>query len=246
MKFLIQKENDYFDYDFCEGLFKSIEYQNWLLDGMDGIKYTENYINYSFGKLNYIKTSYSKDCIPCGSVEFVTAYMEQIGLPIPNPRNVPKTLFKYAGRKIFNIDQSKIKFHVKDNYFCKSNNTIKGECGMISEIKQFLDTDFQLSSIVDMISEYRCFIYKHELVGIQNYQGDFTIFPNVPKVKSMIKDFTDQPIAYTLDVFIDNNLDTWCLEVHDFFSCGLYGFRDYRILPFMFSNWWNEYKKRSK
>lgn len=51
--------------------------------------------------------------------------------------------------------------------------------------------------------------------------------------------------GYTLDVSVFNN-KTSIIEVHDFFSCGLYGFNDFRHLPFMFYRWFNEYINKNK
>ena len=50
----------------------------------------------------------------------------------------------------------------------------------------------------------------------------------------------DAPIAYTLDVGI-NDKGTFVIEVHDFFSCGLYGFADVGILPSMLNRWFQEF-----
>ena len=86
----------------------------------------------------------------------------------------------------------------------------------------------------------RCFVYQNKLVGLQNYSGDFTKFPNVDIINKMIDTYKSSPVAYTLDVAIDKN-NTVVIEVHDFFSCGLYGFNDHRILPYMFSKWFNNF-----
>jgi len=56
----------------------------------------------------------------------------------------------------------------------------------------------------------------------------------------MINSYITQPIAYTLDVGVVND-KTYIIEVHDFFSCGLYGFSNHQILPFMFSRWFNSF-----
>ncbi len=77
-----------------------------------------------------------------------------------------------------------------------------------------------------------------ELVGLQNYSGDFVNFPDVKKINKMISVYAG-PVAYTLDVGI-NSRGTFVVEVHDFFSCGLYGFSDRKILPFMFSKLFHE------
>ena len=71
--------------------------------------------------------------------------------------------------------------------------------------------------------------------------GDFTIFPNIDKINKMI--FKSAPVAYTLDVAICDGA-TVVIEVHDFFSCGLYGFSDLKILPYMFSQWYYEYIRK--
>ena len=98
---------------------------------------------------------------------------------------------------------------------------------------------YQFSQVILIDSEWRAFVYKGKLVGLQNYCGEFTLFPDVEKIKEMIKAYKSAPIAYTLDVGINAN-GTFVIEVHDFFSCGLYGFSD-SSLPFMFSQWFHQY-----
>ena len=81
-------------------------------------------------------------------------------------------------------------------------------------------------------------------MGLSNYSGDFTKFPDVRKIEEMIKEYSDHnaPIAYTLDVAVESDYTTAPIEVHDFFSCGLYGFRDWRLYPIMLSRWIHEWK----
>ena len=61
----------------------------------------------------------------------------------------------------------------------------------------------------------------------------------------MIDSYKSQPVAFTLDVAVDGDDNTVVIEVHDFFSCGLYGFSEYKILPFMFSNWFYSFIKNN-
>jgi hypothetical protein len=251
LKFLIQKQNsEYFDYDFCDGLYKAIQYQKWLMNyDINNLQY----IDYQLIDMRLLlNTQINKDYIPCGSIEFVTTYMQQIGLPIPKPVNVPMPLQdkNNSGRVLYETEwesfETLYKMEDKKNWFVKSFKKIKGLSGLLSDCKSKIikSENYQFSEIIDIKSEWRCFIYKNQLVGLQNYQGDFTLFPNIEKIKSMIKAYNGQPIAYTLDVYINEYNETYCLEVHDFFSCGLYGFADYKILSFMFSDWWNEYKNK--
>lgn len=58
--------------------------------------------------------------------------------------------------------------------------------------------------------------------------GGFSVFHNI------VKDYINQPIAYALDIGIDNLGVTFIIEINQFFSCDLYGFNDYKILPYMY------------
>ena len=78
-----------------------------------------------------------------------------------------------------------------------------------------------------------------KLVGLQNYCGEFTQFPNVNAINDMIKAFKSAPIAYTLDIGISQG-KTFVIEVHDFFSCGLYGFNSINY-PQMLHRWYKDY-----
>jgi hypothetical protein len=58
----------------------------------------------------------------------------------------------------------------------------------------------------------------------------------------MIATLRNPPIAYTLDVGIKTETkETVIIEMHDFFSCGLYGFNDPFRYPYMLSQWFHEF-----
>ena len=214
MKFLIQTINNKVVHDFSFTLIKSCEYQNWL---NNPIKYRltneKIYPNY----------------IPIGSVEFVLNYISTYYNIEIKPKNVPEELMDtyFTNRNIINGTEKDI----IGEKFVKSNDKIK----LFTEICTSAPVgNYQISDIINIDSEWRCFVYNGKLVGLQNYSGDFTKFPNVEKILKMILSYTKCSPAYTLDVGVCGD-NTVIIEVHDFFSCGLYGFADYRILPFMFS-----------
>jgi hypothetical protein len=181
----------------------------------------------------YYNDAYASSGIPVGSVEFVSESLALQGYPVPKPRNVPVELFPFAGRNIFNGTEKDLPFGAS---FAKSNDKIK------TDIEDPLPAgNYQFSSLVDFISEWRAFVWRGELVGLQNYSGDFTRFPDVDRIHQMIKAFKG-PCAYTLDVGIVDGV-TCVVEVHDFFSCGLYGFADLQLLPLMLGGWYREYIK---
>jgi len=234
MKFLIQTTNKKIVHDFSFVLLESIKYNNWLNNSND-IKYKFiEYNNFNFKK-------YHKNYIPIGSVEFVCDYFKYFYNIIPKPKNIPEELFEYANRCIFNHDHT-----IMGDYFIKSNDVIKSPInGIYGNDKTLPSGSYQCSDIIDIDSEWRCFVYNKELVGLQNYSGDFKMFPNVNKIEEIIKNYKNSPISYTLDVGI-NYSGTFIIEIHDFFSCGFYGFSNHKIIPFMFSRWYYEFLNNNK
>jgi len=232
MKFLIQTIGGKIRHDFTFTLIKAIEYQNWAKNSMD-FELSEKSVHNVDG------------FIPVGSVEFVSKYLFKYYSKIPRPKNVPEKLFPFAKRNIINGTEMDIN---PDKHFFKSNDNIKGFSTndyilSNNKNKKIPTGNYQISDLINIESEWRAFIYNGKLVGLQNYLGDFTLFPDVNKINQMIDAYDDAPIAYTLDVGINDNKSTFIIEVHDFFSCGLYGFEDLKILPFMFSRWFYNFIK---
>lgn len=142
-------------------------------------------------------------------------------------------------------------------YFVKSNSKIKGYKEVIElncrEALPLPAGEYQVSEYMNGIdSEWRVFVYQGKLVGLQNYSGEFTKFPYVGLIKEMISSWKSAPIAYTLDVGVGREIfdkkygfhlynETFVIECHDFFSCGLYGFADHAIYPNMLYRWLKEY-----
>lgn len=174
-------------------------------------------------------------------------------MPAPKPVNVPESLLHstYSGRHVRNVYVGQNEVTMGDlrraEQFCKSSDIIKLEHIPInynlSDETYLLPGNYQFSTFVDIASEWRCFVYRDELVGLKNYSGDFTVFPDVALIREMIKQhrqyYEDKtPPAYVLDVAVDPNRmsSTFVVEVHDFFSVGFYGFDRYDLIPYMFSN----------
>ncbi len=245
MKFLIQKINKEIRHDFSFTLIDMIRFKNWIYENRGGNKIIFKFLNtidvttsdniyheFQF-KENY------KNYVPIGGVEFVIGFLQRFYGLTPKPINVPQELFHYAGRKIFNG----VETDLKDKLFVKSNDKIKKTYGVVNEEDFVLPIgNYQFSEIITIESEWRAFIYENKLVGLCNYSGEFTRWPNVNTIKGMIKTYRSSPVAYTLDVGVSDDRGTFVIECHDFFSCGLYGFNQ-QILVNMFYRWFQEYLK---
>lgn len=127
-----------------------------------------------------------------------------------------ETKFKYPGNGLYNSINS----FIKSEYYDPTDK-------------------YQITAFDPEISdEWRYFVYEGKVVGMKCYVPDDILSPKIPN-KSWVLDKIgkiDLP-AYTLDIALSNDSSKKTpriIEVHDFFSCGLYGFDDYNLLPYMF------------
>lgn len=182
---------------------------------------------------NLIKFNFTKDDIMIGSVESTVKFFNFLNIKIPEYIGYPKELSKYYNRNIELIFFKDLKNDFP--YFIKPAKEIKLFTGdiisnknSINFLKDFYDvkndTLLYKSNIIDIDSEYRCFVFKNELKGIQFYNGDFKLYPNIDIINNIIKDYKNPNVAYTLDVGINNKKDTFLIEINDMWAIGSYGF----------------------
>jgi len=231
--FLIQTVMGELVHDFTFTLHEALRYHAWA---------NRNYHTYTHSSHALREPGW----IPVGSVEFVQDYLKDAYDLTVKPRNVPRELWprKFSGRAITNPsftgtpDLSEVRLHVK------SNDKIKQEI----DLTKVPPGNYQISPLQEYSSEWRAFVWRGDLVGLQNYAGDFTEFPDVPLIHEMMDAFSPSaPCAYTLDVgIIAGYSRTYVVEVHDFFSCGLYGFADLQLLPLMLGGWFTEFLRENK
>ena len=242
MKFLIQKCYKEIRHDFAFTLLEAIRFNNWLQNRK---KIIYKYIDTEFNDIGFTKLNFKpehKNYVPIGSVNFVSAYLQYFHDITPKPQNIPNELLKpeLLQRFVFNGTEREIE-GVK---FVKSNDKIKAYTEIVNDSTDVPEGNYQISDVISIDSEWRAFIYRGKLVGLQNYCGEFTLFPQVSAIKKMIAEYKSAPIAYTLDIGVAHTPPfayTFIIEAHDFFSCGLYGFADLAILPQMFQKWFYNY-----
>ncbi len=234
MKYLIQTIEGEIKHDFSFTLLQSFDYYKWLGEPKE-YKLSDNILN-------------EKGWIPIGTVEFVIEYLKtNYGLE-PKPINIPEELRKpiFTQRTIFYGDETLLKeLNPKFRYFVKSEDGIKKFTDIMYTSQELENGKYLYSELVDIESEYRCFVFDNRLVGMQNYSGEFTTFPDMSDIHSMISEYKSSPVSYTLDIGVLESGETVIIEVHDFFSCGLYGFDDMALLPMMYSRWFIEYLRKN-
>lgn len=244
MNFLIQKVNNKIVHDFAFELTQAKDYLEWRrVDKM-----SLRFLNY----VNLLGTTVKNPdrYIPVGEVDFVAAYIRQFYPKCARalrPLNVPEELFPYAGRTIVNVTRvDDLGVFEASKLYIKSNRRIKwpGNGLLMPDTDMAMLLDCQVSEVVEVGSEWRVFVFHNEIQHIANYSGDCTLFPNVSTIKAMVGTYAGAaPVAYTLDVGVKPGGETFVMECHRFFSCGLYGFSDHSVIPYMLSQAWFEIKQ---
>lgn len=228
-KFLIQKEKDYL-FDFCNQTIEAIDYLNWFNQ--------EILYDYEIISINSLRddSNYEfKNYIPVGSIEFVLEYYNKYHnidniKPICIPNELNKE--KYLLRKIRKGSKAN-DLNLENPVFIKNISAFKKET-LIDYMKDdFKNDDFLISEIIYIKSEWRGFVLNGNLLDLRCYSGEFFAFPNVNTIYDMIKTYTEAPRAYTIDVAVTEK-GTALIEIHQFFSCGLYGFNQNQKLIAMF------------
>lgn len=250
MKFLIQTVNNVIVHDFAFTLIEAIKYSQWRKLDMT-YELTDEFL-FDLDDSCDKKTYYKSFC-PIGTVEFVVNFIKYVyGIEyVPKPINIPTCLMplEYT-KRLVSIYEHNQENEVPELYrgynFYKDMEIVKSEVNGWYKLPMYKHTlpngKYLVSEKIDMICEYRCFVYNNQLRGIQYYSGDFTQFLDVAFVKRCMKTYEqDAPIAYTLDVGVNDHDGTFVIEVHDFWSCGLYGFSDLSVLPYMFYRWFKKH-----
>ena len=157
--------------------------------------------------------------------------LNKIFFKIPLPLNIPDSIKKYTQRNIEICTMGDLRRSVKLPLFIKPYNKLKlFSSGVIKDklsISFFNDISDEeevlTSEVLDIVTEYRCFVINHEIVGMKHYNGDYSKIIDVDVVKKAIYDYIEQPISYTIDFGLTFDNKTVLIECNDAWSICNYG-----------------------
>lgn len=243
MKFLLQTINKKLVHDFTFELTRCEEYHKWIEDPIT-LRYHEG--------VDFSQIKHPDFYVPVGSVEFVSNYLKTFYPEASKalvPLNVPEVLFPFAGRNIVNVNNPEDwdKFSDYALVFAKSLDTIKHPQNGFFGLPDFARCKgFQVSEPIDLMSEWRVFVFQDSILDCRCYQGNHFAYPDPQVIKNMVSAYMlsgTAPKTYTLDIGVTIKGETVVVECHRFFSCGLYGFSQPNIYPAMLSQEWFEMKR---
>ena len=249
MFFILQKENNCnvlnIEYQIIKELLDKNKYANTYIETtLDDLK--NGAVQKWVGNMFY-------NAIPVGTIDFVSIWLNKVHKKTLNPIEIPPCLrtdeFLKRQYKIVNASQlpQKGKYFIKDVSVLKSFNSngytdlsqlhlddiLYSSQEIEEKIKNnndefaiFLNKDhiYQVSELVEVLSEYRVYFINGEIENISNYNGDCRLFPDIKLIEKANLIYSiqkDYPISYTMDVMV-NNRGTSIIEIHPFTSIGLY------------------------
>ena len=181
--------------------------------------------------LTYTKLLKYKDYTPIGTVEFVKAFAEKIGVKLPAPIHATE-LLKLEGRLYATVRKKDLPLPRKTYpVFVKPLKELKKFTGFVAKSEKdfelYPDVDWSNTSLFltgvleNIVSEWRCYVLNGKVFACVNYAGDPLKFPNSAAIRNCIDNFESAPIAYSLDMAITDH--TQFIEINDAYALGYYG-----------------------
>lgn len=174
-----------------------------------------------------------KDDILVAGVGYILATLKRHGITPPMMPTLPEPLLPFAQRSITLRPVKDVRNMVANGtpLFLKPQpHTPKLFTGHVAKTVRDLvktarlDDDHLVETTqpVDMLSEWRCFVFKGTVLGVHRYTGSPTLFPNPDRIHAMIAAWKDAPATYALDV-ATTETNTIVVEVNDTYALGHYG-----------------------
>lgn len=192
----------------------------------------------------------SKYNILVGCIETTNKYFERFGLPPKRAINIPDELHHpfFLQRKVWTTTMKNFRNNVpKLPVFIKPDGRAKefiaGVMTRPDTVYAFKDvpddSPVLLSEVVNMLSEWRCYVINGEVRGVKHYSGDPWLIPDKHIVQLAVKQWKSQPSAYAIDFAVLENGRTALVEANDGWSLGNYGL-EHTVYAKLLSTRWME------
>lgn len=182
----------------------------------------------------------------CGNIGDVLAALDKIGLPHPVEVDYPSHLGWLMGRSVKTMRIEDVR-RGTERVFVKPV-TQKLFTGLVWSPDDPLarlvlapyeyDTPVMVTGVVDFVSEWRCFVKRHTLVGAKHYKGDWSKAPNRKLLETAIAQGRGiMSDAYAIDMGVTVEGETLLVECNEGFALGNYGLASVVYASFMEARW---------
>ena len=172
----------------------------------------------------------AKEDIVIGGIGIVRSHLESLGVNCPDI-DYPEELKQFLGRKLWKTTIEQVNCEVGSwPVFVKpieakrfTGCVIHSAADLIGMGCQNDNFEVFCSEPVNMLSEYRCFVRRGEILDVRHYQGDWSVAPDKNVVEAAVNAYTSAPAGYGADFAVTDKGETVLVEVNDGYSLGSYG-----------------------
>ena len=184
-----------------------------------------------------------RDSIFVGGVGMVRKRLEILGINKGNEIEYPEELSEFLNRKVWKSTLNQIISDGQTGIFIKPVETKLFQGKVINQFKDLIGLKYEneveiwCSEIINVVTEWRCFVRYEQLFDVRYYKGNWDSQLNLEIIRSAIKKYKNQPKSYCLDFGVDNNGKHYLIEVNDGHSLGTYGMGAISYAKFLSARW---------
>ena len=170
-----------------------------------------------------------------GGIPVVTGAIEALGCPMPQTSSLPPVLEPYFGRRVWEQSLGEVRYHVNNErgpLFIKplpqDHKLFNGH--VVNKFRDLIltssiapETQILCSEAIHLVSEYRGFVHRGEIIGLRHYHGDFRFYPDTKIADDALANFEGCPVACSMDWGVTRDGKTVLIEVNDAYALGCYG-----------------------
>lgn len=178
-----------------------------------------------------------------GWVRTVQNALRRLGVPVPPPIDYPEALRPWFGRAIEKTTLGALRGKATD-LFVKPVEHKLFTGFLVTDPRDWVeaesfddDTPVWRSEVVDFVSEWRCYVADHRLVGLRHYLDDPWAMPDKTTVLQMVRAWDDAPAGCAVDVGVTRDGRTLLVEVNDGYALGDYGLPTLRYIELLLRRW---------
>ncbi|MGH1335982.1 MAG: ATP-grasp domain-containing protein [Aureispira sp.] len=178
-----------------------------------------------------------------GGIGMVRKRLEQLGIKQDYEIEYPEELRLFLKRKVWQSTLQKIIQQEQRNVFIKPVQTKLFKGKVIRRFGDFIGLKYEeevpvwCSEVVELVTEWRCFVRYGELLDVRRYTGRWDSRIDIRIIEAAIEAYTSQPAAYGLDFGVDAQGEHYLVEVNDGHSLGTYGTWPISYAKFISARW---------
>lgn len=180
-----------------------------------------------------------------GTLDDVEVAMDRMGIHL-TPMDYPEELKDFLGRRIWKSTLFSITSHADSwHVFVKPIWDVKRFSGTVLDKSEDLiklgggleDIPVWCSEKVNFLSEWRLWVLRGEIIGLNPYAGRWDLFPDVERMKQAVAAFHSAPCGYALDFGVTDDGRTLLVEASDGYVLRSFGLDPEKYVRLLTARW---------